>query len=60
MAQPQVTFEIKAKVGRNNMMLAEFDSEASAKTWISQRRLWNRVELWVKEDEKWVKHDNDV
>lgn len=42
------------------MMLAEFDSEASAKTWISQRRLWNRVELWVKEDEKWVKHDNDV
>ncbi len=39
------------------MMLAEFDSEQSARTWISQRRLWNYVELIVKENGKWVKHD---
>jgi hypothetical protein len=51
----QLPFEIKAKVGRNGMTLAEFDSEASAETWIAQRRLWGRVELIVKEDGKWVK-----
>lgn len=48
-------FETKAKVGRNGMTLAEFDSEASARTWVEQRRLEGRVELWVKENEKWVK-----
>jgi hypothetical protein len=55
MAQPQVTFEIKAKVRRGGYVLAEFDSEASAETWIAQRRLEGRVELIVKEDGKWVK-----
>ena len=40
------------------MTLAQFDSEASAKTWIAQRRLEGRVELWVKEAwGGWVKRD---
>ena len=55
MSQPTVTFEIKAKVSRGGHVLAEFDSEASARTGIAQRRLEGRVELWVKEDGKWVK-----
>lgn len=61
MSQPQVTFEIKARVkwgkwGKGGWVtLAEFDSEQSAKTWIALRRLEGRVELWVKEDREWVK-----
>ena len=58
MSQPtatQLPFEIKAEVKRNGMTLAQFDSEQSARTWIAQRRLTGRVELWVKEGKKWVK-----
>ena len=56
MSQPKVTFEIKAEVKRNGMTLAQFDSEQSARTWIAQRRLEGRVELWVKEAwGRWVK-----
>lgn len=51
----QLPFEIKAKVRRGGYVLAEFDSEDSARAWIEQRRLWGRVELIVKEDGKWVR-----
>lgn len=54
MLQPQVTFEIKARVKWGWMTLAEFGSEQSARTWIALRRLEGRVELWVKEDREWV------
>ena len=57
MAQPQVTFEIKAKVMKAGSTLAEFDGETSARTWIRQRRLENYVQLQTKEGETWVKHD---
>ena len=55
MSQPQVTFEINARVRWGWLTLAEFDSEQSARTWIALRRLEGRVELWVKEDQGWVK-----
>ena len=55
MSQPEVTFEIKAKVMKAGRTLAEFDSEQSARTWIRQRRLENYIQLWTKEGETWVK-----
>ena len=55
MSQPEVTFEIKAKVRRGGYVLAEFDSQQSAETWIAQRRLEGRVDLLVKEGKEWVK-----
>lgn len=48
------TFEIKAIVCRQGNTLAEFDSQQSAETWISRRRLGG-AELWVKENGKWVR-----